>query len=120
MSAATATAANQPETLINTQQPILCENSAEISQPAEVSVNLTTTTVRTPQHGNPQNIKTSPSIDLQNCDEVTYEKKDDIHGVSYTDENGLAGWTLVVGRKKKKHCHHPEMFLRRFPPEACL
>ena len=82
-------------------------------------MNLTTITVRTPQHGNPQNIKTSPSIDLQNCDEVTYEKKDNIHGVSYTDENGLAGWTPVVGRKKK-HCHHPEMFLRRFPPEARL
>ena len=83
-SAATATAANQPETPINAQQPILCGNSAEISHPAEVSVNLTTTTV-TPQHGNLQNIKTSPSIDLQNCDEVSYEKKDDIHGVSYTD-----------------------------------
>ena len=82
-------------------------------------MNLTTTT-ETPQHGNPQNIKTSPSIDLQNCDEVTYEKKDDIHDVSYNDENGLAGWTPVVGRKKKKHCHRPEMFLRRFPPEARL
>ena len=32
---------------------------------------------------------------------------------------GLAGWTPVVGRKKK-HCHHPEMFLCRFPPEAHL
>ena len=107
-SAATATAANQPETPSNAQQPILCGNSAEISHPAEVSVSLTTTTV-TPQHGNLQNIKTSPSIDLHNCDEVSYEKKDNIHGVSYTDENGLAGWTPVVGRKKKKHCHLPEM-----------
>ena len=118
-SAATATAANQPETPINAQQPILCGNSAEVSHPAEVSVSLTTTAV-TPQHGNLQNIKSSPSISLQNCDEVSYEKKDDIHGVSYTDENGLAGWTPVVGRKKKKRCHLSEMFLRRFPPEARL
>ena len=78
----------------------LCENSAEACWGFS---DLTITTV-TPQHGNPQNIKTLPSIDFQNCDEVTYEKKDDIHGVSYTDENGLAGWTPVVGRKKKKHC----------------
>ena len=60
-----------------------------------------------------------PSIDLQNCDEVTYEKKDDVHGVSYTDENGLAGWTPVVGSKKKRY-HLPELFLCRFPPEARL
>jgi len=25
---------------------------------------------------------------------------DDIHGVSYTDENGLAGWMFIVGCSK--------------------
>jgi len=67
-----ATAANQPETPINAQQPILCGNSAEVSHPAEVSVSLATTAVT--QHGNLQTIKTSPSISSQNCDEVSYEK----------------------------------------------
>ena len=88
------------------------------SQPAEASENLMATTV-TPQCGSPQNINTSPSVDLQNCDEVTYEKKDHVHGVSYIDENGSAGWTPVVGRKKKR-CRLPEVFLRRFPPEGHL
>ena len=50
---------------------------------------------------------------------IDWSQKDNVHGVSYTDENGLAGWTLVVGRKKN-HCHLPEAFLHRFPPEACL
>jgi len=76
-------------------------------------------TTVTPQCGSPQNINTSPSVDLQNCDEVTYEKKDHVLGVSYIDENGSAGWTPVVGRKKKR-CRLPEVFLHRFPPEACL
>ena len=52
-SAATATAASQPETPINAQQPILCENLADISQPAEASENFMTTTV-TSQRGSPQ------------------------------------------------------------------
>ena len=51
-------------TPINVQQPLLCENRTEISQLAEASENLMTTTV-TSQHGSPQNINTSPSIDLQ-------------------------------------------------------
>ena len=49
----------------------------------------------------------------------SYEKKNHVHGVCYTDENGSAGWTPVVGRKRKR-CHLPEVFLHRFPPEACL
>ena len=98
--ATTATAANQPETPTNAQQLILCENLTEISQPAEASENLMTTTV-TSQCGSPQNINTLPSTDLQNCDEVMYEMKDLVHGVTYTDENDSAGWKPVAGRKKK-------------------
>ena len=79
---------------------------------------LMTTTVIS-QRGSPQNINTWPSIDLQNCDKVMYEKKDHLHGVSYTDENGSVRWTPVAGRKKKRCCL-PEVLLHRFPPEACL
>ena len=50
-----------------------CENPTDISQPTEASENLMATTV-TPQCGSPQNINSSPSVDLQNYDEVTYEK----------------------------------------------
>jgi len=95
MSATTAIAANQPEIPINVAPA--ANTIWEFCEPAEVSENLTTTT-ETPQHRNLQNIKTSPSIDLQTYDEVTYKKKDDVCGVSYTDENGLAGYTLIVYR----------------------
>ena len=55
-------------------------------------------------------------IDLLACTNVIYEKRGDIHGVSYQcDSINKSGWTPVVGRRKKK-TPLPEHVLRRFPP----
>ena len=60
----------------------------------------------------------SSVVDLKSYNEVTYEKKGDVHGVSHKNEDGSTGWTPVVGKKKKRIV--PEGFLRRLPPEARL
>ena len=54
-------------------------------------------------------------IDLLSCADVIYEKRGDVHGVSYSDSSNRCGWTPVVGRRKKK-TPLPEHVLRRFPP----
>jgi len=54
-------------------------------------------------------------IDLLSCADVIYEKRGDVHGVSYCDLSNSCGWTPVVGRRKKK-TPLPEHVLRRFPP----
>jgi len=54
-------------------------------------------------------------IDLLPCADVIYEKRGDVHGVSYSDSSNRCGWTPVVGQRKKK-TPLPEHVLRRFPP----
>ena len=82
-----------------------------------------------PQHQNPcENISIAPSpasdsdvcpVDLKTCNVIKYEKKGNcVHGVSYNDEGGVTGWTLVVGRKKRLPQNLPQAFLRRLPPDA--
>ena len=47
------------------------------------------------------NVKDSHMIDLKSCSNIRYDKRDAVHGVSYSigDEEG---WTPVIGRKKKR------------------
>ena len=60
--------------------------------------------------------QTQSEIDLLACTNVIYEKRGNVHGVSYQcDSTNKSGWTPVVGRRKKK-TPLPEHVLRRFPP----
>ena len=43
--------------------------------------------------------------------EVNYEKKGCVHGVSYRNNCGEAGWTPVVGRKRRRPQNLPQAFL---------
>ena len=54
-------------------------------------------------------------IDLLSCANFSYEKRGNIHGVSYCDSTNWRGWTPVVDRRKKR-TPLPEHVLRRFPP----
>ena len=56
------------------------------------------------------------SIDLTSCCNVNFEMRDGCPGVRYQDSDDMAGWTPVVGRRRKKK-RLPDFVLRRFPPD---
>lgn len=56
------------------------------------------------------------AIDLKECTDVVYEKKDDVHGVKYVCGE-TNGWTPVVGKRKKYKV--PTRLIRlRAPPHV--
>ena len=57
------------------------------------------------------------AIDLEECTDVMYEKKDDVHGVKYVCGES-DGWTPVVGKRKKYKV--PTCLIKsRAPPHIC-
>ena len=56
------------------------------------------------------------SIDLTSCCNVNFEMRDGCPGVRYQDSDNVAGWTPVVGRRRKKK-RLPDFVLHRFPPD---
>ena len=45
-------------------------------------------------------------VDLKLCSEVNYEKKGCVHGVSYRNDCGKAGWTPVREDGPRTSCKH--------------
>ena len=109
------------ETPISAQRPSK-SGEMETSKPAEVTASSapapSITALRTsvlPACQSTVSVSDSYPLDLKNYNEVSYEKKDQLHGISYTFDH-TTGWTPVVGRKKKQQL--PEGLLRRLPPDA--
>ena len=60
---------------------------------------------------------TSEGIDLTTCSNVDFEIRDGCPVVSYHDPENVAGWTPVVGRRRRKLS---DFVLHRFPPDHPL
>ena len=113
----------EEEILINAQP-----SASVAGKPTEVTALSTSTSISvTPHDESPHNISAGlPSasdedvrpVDLKLCSEVNYEKKGCVHGVSYCNNCGEAGWTPVVGRKRRRPQNLPQAFLRRLPPDV--
>lgn len=58
----------------------------------------------------------SNGVDLTTCSNVDFEIRDGCPGVSYHDPENVAGWTPVVGRRRRRR-ELPDFVLRRFPPD---
>ena len=59
------------------------------------------------------------NVDLTTCSEVQFESRDGVPGVCYQDTENTAGWTPVIGRRRKRP-QLPSYVLRRFPPDHPL
>ena len=56
-------------------------------------------------------------VDLATCNDVNYEVRDGVHGVSYREAKSKeTNWTPVVAKRKKKHSV-PFYVHCRFPPD---
>ena len=57
----------------------------------------------------------SDGVDLTTSSNVDFEVRDGCPGVSYHDPENVAGWTPVVGRRRRREL--PDFVLHRFPPD---
>ena len=53
----------------------------------------------------------SNNVDMTICSKVQFELRDGVPGVSYQDPENTAGWTPVIGRRRRNHNCHPTFVL---------
>ena len=62
----------------------------------------------------------NPETVQYSCSNVNFEMRDGCPGVRYQDpDDNEAGWTPVVGRRRRKK-RLPDFVLRRFLPDHCM
>ena len=61
----------------------------------------------------------SNNVDLTICSKVQFQLRDGVPGVPYQNTENTAGWTPVIGRRRKEP-QLPSYVLRRFPPDHPL
>ena len=88
------------------------------AKPSRDSQSETTGPKRHAQHNSDEN----PVLDLASCNDINYEVRNGVHGVSYCQgASKEAGWTPVVGKKRKrKNAPIPNFVRRRFPPNHSI
>ena len=60
----------------------------------------------------------NPAVDLTACNDVNYEVREGVHGVTYHDETGdQPNWTPVVAKRKKKQVPVSSFVRQRFAPD---
>ena len=59
----------------------------------------------------------NPAVDLTACNDVNYEVREGVHGVTYHDKTGdQPNWTPVVAKRKKKQVPVSSFVRQRFAP----
>ena len=60
----------------------------------------------------------NPAVDLTACNDVNYEVREGVHGVTYHDKTGdQPNWTPVVAKRKKKQVPVSSFVRQRFAPD---
>ena len=81
-------------------------------------VNPETVQFNTESQSPPSVYKPGDGIGLTSCSNVNFEMSDGCPGVRYLDpDDNEAGWTPVVGRRRRKK-RLPDFMLCRFPPDC--
>ena len=66
----------------------------------------------------PQQDEQSKPLSLNLCSNVQYDKRGEVHGVTYCTEEGEEGWTPVRGRRRVKRTIPLHLVRRRAPPHV--